>query len=86
MAIQLWSVQTVTSLFMQARRASLPLYIDFHPNSISFPLYSELRKGLGIIRANGLVEVAALLREETMSVSQCITCVNPESYFSRDAA
>ena len=45
-------------------------------DTISFPVYSKLRKGLGITHANGMVEVAALLREESLSVAQCIACVN----------
>ena len=46
-------------------------------NTITFPVYSKLREGLGIAHANGMVELAALLREdESLSVAQCIACVN----------
>ena len=45
-------------------------------DTISFPVYSQLRKGLGIAHSNGMVEVAALLREASLSVAQCIACVN----------
>jgi XPG domain containing len=45
--------------------------------TITFTVFSRLREGLGLNRANGLVEVAALLREEVpLSVQQCICCVN----------
>jgi XPG domain containing len=45
--------------------------------TISFSVYSNLRKEMGITHPNGLIEVAALLRRDTgMSVAQCITCVN----------
>ena len=44
-------------------------------DTISFPVYSKLREGLGIAHTNGMVEVAALLREASLSVAQCIACV-----------
>lgn len=45
--------------------------------TVTFKVCSRLREGLGLNRANGLVEMAALLREEVaLSVPQCIHCVN----------
>jgi hypothetical protein len=45
--------------------------------TISFSVYSNLRKAMGIAHPNGLIEVAALLRKDLgMNVAQCITCVN----------
>ena len=45
--------------------------------TISFSVYSNLRKEMGIVHPNGLVQVAALLREKSnVSVPYCITCVN----------
>ena len=46
-------------------------------DTINFSVYSNLRKEMGITQPNGLVEVAALLREKSgMSVAQCIIWVN----------
>jgi hypothetical protein len=45
--------------------------------TVTFTAFSRLREGLGLKRANDLMEVAALLREEVpLSVPQCILCVN----------
>ena len=50
--------------------------IDWN-GTINFSVYSNLRMEMGIAQPNGLVEVAALLREKPdMSVANCITCVN----------
>ena len=51
-----------------------PAYLE---DTITFSVYMKIRQGLGIARANGMVEVAALLRKDgSMTVAQCITCVN----------
>ena len=54
---------------------------------LSFPVYSHIRKELGVSRANGMVEIAALLNEGAgLNVPQCIACVNKNQtldYMSR---
>lgn len=56
--------------------------------TVTFKVFSRLREGLGLNRTNGLVEVAALLREEVpLSVPQCIHSVNERQtleYMSRE--
>jgi XPG domain containing len=56
--------------------------------TVAFTAFSRLREGLGLKRANDLMEVAALLREEVpLNVPQCILCVNHHQtldHLSRD--
>ena len=56
--------------------------------TVTFTVFSRLRERLGLKHANGLVEVAALLREEVpLSIPQCLHCVNRKqtlNYLSRD--
>jgi len=53
---------------------TFPSQVD---ETVAFTAFSRLREGLGLKWANDLVQVAALLREEvSLSVPQCILCVN----------
>lgn len=57
-------------------------------DTLSFPIYTHIRKELGMSCVHGMVEVAALVNEGVnLSVPQCIACVNRQQtldYISRE--
>ena len=58
------------------RFAPLQTFPPLVNETVTFTAFSQLREGLGLKRANDLMEVAALLREEVpLSAPQCILCV-----------